>query len=329
MTVGRHRRSVPGRPARIAGAILATAVLGALALAGIGPGTAPVSAQNAATSSPTAGGSGDAPIELHAVHGASYVPALEGKRPLFILALGSDARPGQDLTHQRSDSIHLIGIDTVHHRASILGFPRDSWVSIPGHGTTKINTAMALGGPALTIATIESLTGISVDFWLLTSFSGLKAMVHSIGGLTVTIPQNMDDPFSGAHFTKGRRHLDGSDALAFARDRHSFLNGDFARSANQGALLIAALAKLHQRYAEVPGSLLGWMATLWRSVHTDLPFSTLLDLALTATTIPNRSVNNLVVPATVGTEGTASVVFISASAGAIYADMRADGVVGH
>ena len=54
-----------------------------------------------------------------------------------------------------------------------------------------------------------------------------------------------------------------------------------------------------------------------------------LDLALAATQIPPANVNNVVVPATTGTVGTASVVFISSSAQAIYADMRADGIVGH
>jgi anionic cell wall polymer biosynthesis LytR-Cps2A-Psr (LCP) family protein len=108
------------------------------------------------------------PVEIHAAHGSSYVPALAGKRPVFILALGSDARPGQSITGERADSIHLIGIDLRTQAATILGFPRDSWVSIPGHGTSKINDGMVLGGPNLMVQTIEHLTGIRVDFWLLT-----------------------------------------------------------------------------------------------------------------------------------------------------------------
>jgi polyisoprenyl-teichoic acid--peptidoglycan teichoic acid transferase len=267
-------------------------------------------------------------VEIHSAHGASYVPALQGKRPLFILALGSDARPGQSITGERSDSIHIIGVDLKRQRATVLGFPRDSWVHIPGHGTTKINTAMVLGGPVLTVKTIESITGIRIDFWMLTSFNGLIRMVNGVGGLKVYVPRRMHDSFSGANFRKGTHRFRGKQALAFARDRHDVPGGDFGRSANQGRLMLAALAKLHTVFEDDPGKVFTWLAVGWRNIHTDLSLSTLLDLALTATSIPPKNVKNLVVPATTGMVGSASVVFISGSASRIYADMRADGVVG-
>lgn len=268
-------------------------------------------------------------VEIQSVHGAAFVPALEGKKPLFILALGSDARSGQPVSGERSDSIHLIGIDPAGKRATILGFPRDSWVPIPGFGTNKITTALTFGGPELTVRTIENLTGITIDFWMLTSFSGLVDMVNGIGGLTVDVPQAMNDPFSGARFSKGPTHLSGREALSFARDRHDFLSGDLARSSNQGLLFLAALRKLRSTFRKDPAKLLLWMAVGWRNLRTDLSPDVLLSLALTATQVPPGRVNNLVVPASVGTVGTASVVFISPSASSIYADMRADGVSGN
>lgn len=267
-------------------------------------------------------------VALHAVHGASYVPALEGKRPLFILALGSDARPGYGFIHGRSDSIHLIGVNLKSHRASILGFPRDSWVNIPGHGTGKITTAMYFGGPDLAVQTIEALTGIQIDFWLLTSFVGLRVMVNKIGGLDVRVTTPMSDSYSGANFTKGLHHFNGHKALAFARDRHDVPGGDLGRSENQGRLMLSALAKLHTTFEKDPSNLLTWIAAGWKSLYTDLDLDTLVDLALTATTIPSQNVNNQVVPATTGSVGSASVVFISASAQSVYADMRTDGVIG-
>jgi LCP family protein required for cell wall assembly len=251
-------------------------------------------------------------VEIHSAHGTSFVPALQGKRPLFILALGSDARPGQQVERERADSIHIIGVDVANHRATILGFPRDSWVPIPGHGTSKINTAMSFGGPRLLISTLENLTGIRI--------------VNRIGPLKVHVLQGMHDRYSGADFAPGIHKFRGDQALAFARDRHDVPQGDISRSANQGRLLQAALSKLRQDFAKDAASLFIWMATGWRNVHTDLSPATILDLALTATQIHPSQVNNLVVPSSTGSVGAQSVVFIQSGARTIYADMRADGI---
>jgi polyisoprenyl-teichoic acid--peptidoglycan teichoic acid transferase len=267
-------------------------------------------------------------VEIHAAHGTSFVPALEGKRPLFILALGSDARPGENVSRLRADSIHILGINLRQRRATILGFPRDSYVPIPGHGSSKINDAMTLGGPELMVRTVEQLTGIRMDFWLLTSFRGMSQMVNGVGGITVRVPYPMHDPYSGANFKAGRQRLGGSKALAFARNRHDTPNGDFSRSLNQGLLMTSALGELRKDFDKSPTVLFRWIAILWRNVDTDLPAPTLFDLALTATQVKPGSVRNVVVPGTTGSAGAASVVFISGSARSLYADMRGDGVIG-
>jgi anionic cell wall polymer biosynthesis LytR-Cps2A-Psr (LCP) family protein len=139
----------------------------------------------------------------------------------------------------------------------------------------------------------------------------------------------MSDPYSGAFFTAGRHSLKGSEALSFARDRHDVPGGDIGRSENQGRLLVAAMGALGKRAKVNPAELLLWMASGWRNVSTDIPAGELLDLALTAIQISPKKITNQVVPSTTGTAGAASVVFISSSASSIYADMRADGVVGH
>jgi LCP family protein required for cell wall assembly len=265
-------------------------------------------------------------VEIHSAHGASYIPALEGKRPLFILALGSDARPGQQVLRERSDSIHIIGVNLVTHKATILGFPRDSWVHIPGHGSAKITTAMSFGGPALTVATIEALTGIRIDFWLLTTFQGIVRIVNSVGPLRVRVTQAMHDRFSGANFSVGLHKFRGNDALAFARDRHDFSQGDITRSANQGKLMQAALDKFQADFERDVSRLFTWLAVGWRNIHTDLSPAVLLQLALTATQISPNRVNNLVVPSSTGSVGAQSVVFIQGGASRIYARMRATGI---
>ena len=120
--------------------------------------------------------------------GATFVPALEGKRPLYVLVIGSDARPGQGIDKERADSIHIISLNAAAGRATVLGIPRDSWVSIPGHGMDKINASLSYGGPKLTVKTVSALTGIHFDFYAITSFGGLVRMVQSLGGVTVARP---------------------------------------------------------------------------------------------------------------------------------------------
>jgi len=306
--------------------VAVAALILALASAGIVVGVRGSSSRaGASTASPSAS---PAIVQIHSLHGASLVPALSGLRPLFILALGSDARPGEAVQSQRSDSIHLIGIDPAHDRATILGFPRDSMVSIPGHGTGKINTALFFGGPALLAQTVENLTGIRIDFWMLTSFPGLVNMVNGIGGLRVYVPIPLHDSFSGAFFSRGYHQMNGGQALAFARDRHDFPTGDLARSANQGAIMKTALGKLHTVFEQDPSVLLKWIAVGWRNIVTDLSVETMVSLAFAATQVPARNVNNLIVPTHGGSVGGASVEFIDASAQSIFADMRDNGIVG-
>jgi polyisoprenyl-teichoic acid--peptidoglycan teichoic acid transferase len=314
--VRRLRRGVAARPVRSTAAVLAALVLAAVLVAALRGPAGPASAATGPA------------VEIHSAHGASFLPALRGERPLFILALGSDARPGQSIERERADSIHIIGVNASRTRASILGFPRDSWVAIPGCGTNKINAAMTCGGPRRMVATLERLTGIHIDFWLLTSFQGLKSMVNAIGGVTVDVPYSMHDVYSGANLRAGRRHLKGWQALAMARNRHDTPNGDFSRSGNQGRLMVAGLAQMERDFRRDPTALFTYVAALWRQVRTDLSPATLVQLAMAATQVPPNRVRNVVVPGSAGSAGSASVVFLSGAARSIYADMRADGVIG-
>jgi LCP family protein required for cell wall assembly len=304
-----------GRAGRAVGALVALGVLASVGVGIVRSGTAePAQAQPAV-------------VTVSAAHRSSYVPVDTGNRPLYILVLGSDARPGQNLIRQRSDSIHLIGIDKTRTKATILGFPRDSYVPIPGHGHGKINSAMVLGGPDLVVKTIEQLTGIAIDLWVLTWFEGLDQAVDAIGGLDITVPYRMNDPYSHANFEPGPQHLVGWQALAFARDRHDAPNGDFSRSFNQGSMLKAALTQLREQFANDPARLLTWIIAGWRNVRTSLSFDDLLDLAMTATQVNPKNVRNLVLTGSGGYVGGTSVVYLSGASQAAFADLRDDGYV--
>lgn len=265
-------------------------------------------------------------FEIGQAH-ADYVPALDGTSPVFILFIGSDARPGQPVDGERTDSIHLVGINPAKHRASILGFPRDSYVEIPGHGMNKINTAMFYGGPDLTIQTVESLTGIKIAYWVLTSFEGIADMVNDVGGLKVNVPFPMHDPYSRADFEPGPQRLDGHEVLAFSRDRHSLPSGDFGRSENQGIVFISALTQFRQEFRKDPSCVLNWVGAGVGNVESSVPLDQVLGLAFTASTINPKTVENMVAPGTTASAGNMSIVQLSPDAQEIFADMKDDGLV--
>lgn len=267
------------------------------------------------------------PIEIHRVQKANFLPTpgTDGE-PIFILALGSDARPGQDILRQRADSIHIIGINPKQRAVTILGFPRDSYVPIPGVGTRKINEGLVFGGPDLMVQTVSQLTGIEFDYWALTSFLGLATMVNRIGGIEIEVLYPMFDSASGSAFNPGEQTLSGSETLAFSRDRHSAPGGDFGRSENQGRVMLAALDRFHHEYAKDPKALFRYMSIGLAFIETDLPFSEVLNLGFIALQIKPKNVTNIVMPGTTGAAGAASVVFLSPPTG-FYADLADDGII--
>lgn len=145
-----------------------------------------------------------------------------------ILVIGSDQRPegtlepGADTSTGRADSIMLLraGFGSVR-RLSIL---RDSLAEIPGHGQQKINAAQAFGGTALTVDTVENFlgNGLEIDHVIEVSFEDFPEFIDALGGIDVTLENCVrSEPFGGRKFSlsRGEHHLNGRQALAFARVR--------------------------------------------------------------------------------------------------------------
>lgn len=259
----------------------------------------------------------------------SFVPGLPARGPMFVLVIGSDARPGQSVSATRADAIHIVGVNPRKGRASVLGIPRDSWVPIPGGGTDKINAALARGGPDLMVQTVERLTGISFDAYVLTGFQGFQDIVAAIGGVDIVLPFPVRDRWAHARLDKGKTHLTARQALAFARARHALADGDFGRSRNQGRFLVAALATLRTSFATRGGAaLIPWAAAGARNLRTDLTVSDIFDLLLAAPAFDPDRVRTDVVPGRVGSAGDRSVVFLSSAAQARFRDLARDGLLG-
>lgn len=267
-------------------------------------------------------GTGLAAIEIHKVDEATFNPSPG--EPFFVAVIGNDARPGQ--TVSRGDALHLIGVNPAQGRATILNIPRDTYVEIPGRGRDKINSAHASGGPALQAQALENLVGVKVSFVISTGFEGLTRMVDDLGGVDVDIPVAMNDPLSGAVFPQGRRTLNGNEALALTRNRH-LGGGDFARTHNQGILILAALAKFRAE-EPTPVKVMKWMAVLGRHTQFEnVSLAELFRLARFALRIDPAAIVNVTMPGSSANIGGASVVLPTSGAEPLFADFRDDGVV--
>ena len=148
---------------------------------------------------------------------------------------------GRDFGTENSDSLMLLHLGG--GRPVLISIPRDSYVPIPGHGTNKINAALGFGGPSLLIQTVQNVTGLRINHYLGIGFGGLVSVVNGVGGVNMCLPAALHDYDSGASLPAGCHNLDGAQALAFVRDRHSFAGGDLQREEDQRAFLKALLAK--------------------------------------------------------------------------------------
>jgi LCP family protein required for cell wall assembly len=259
---------------------------------------------------------------------AGYTPSLTGSKPVVILVVGSGARQGDDVMHSLADSLHLMFISPAKHHATVVGIPRDSYVSIAGGGTNKINSSLVFGGPDGLVQTIEAVSGVHIDYWAITTFWGLISMIGRIGGVSVDIPFSMHDSYSTANFEPGRQLLSGEQALAFTRDRHSVSSGDFGRSEDGGRLLLALLAQFQKEYRADPSRLLTWISAGLTNSFTQLPLNEVMQLAFTVTGIPMKNVQNVVLPGNAHSIGSLSVVTLDdAWKARVFSDVKPDAIL--
>ncbi|WP_336853413.1 LCP family protein [Sinomonas albida] len=182
----------------------------------------------------------------------SSAPAANGKTPLNILLVGSDSRGATaqqaeagDASDQRSDTLMLVHVPADRAKAYVVSIMRDLWVPIPGHGSAKINAALAWGGEPLLVQTVEALLRQRIDHVVLLDFAGFKGLTDAVGGVDVDVPIAFTPVmFPGFRFEKGPRHLDGEAAFAFVRERYAFPDGDFQRVRNQQIYLKSLLRKV-------------------------------------------------------------------------------------
>lgn len=242
--------------------------------------------------------------------------------PVYVLVVGSDARLGE--TVARGDAIHVIGVNPSSGQATMLDIPRDTGAAIPGHGTDKINAAMSAGGPELLAQTVGNLVGVRIPYVVTTNFDGFMGMVDGLGGVDVNVTQRNVDQYSGANFEVGPHHMNGTQALAFNRNRHGFPTGDLKRSENQGYFILETLRQLAGQRPG-PAATLGLLANLGRHARlVGLGWADAYRLGRLGLSLEPANVRNVLIP--VGS-GVGTRLAVQPSARDLFADFADDAVL--
>jgi LCP family protein required for cell wall assembly len=167
------------------------------------------------------------------------------------LIVGSDSRAGLTAEEekelatggdvgQRTDTIMLLHSGS--SGAVLVSIPRDSYVSIAGHGRNKLNAAYAFGGAPLLVGTVEQATGLRIDHYAEIGFGGFVGAVDAVGGVTLCVPEAIKDPKAALDIQEGCQELDGKTALGYVRTRAT-AGSDFDRARRQREFLSALVSK--------------------------------------------------------------------------------------
>ncbi|MGW7416610.1 LCP family protein [Streptomyces sp. NPDC054863] len=201
----------------------------------------------------------DAPASYTIEHDGTLSPEAEAAPGTNLLVVGIDRRRG--MTRERIQQLHVGGQECdctdvmmlVHlaedgERMSVVSIPRDSYVPFAPHDHPqhpgKINAAFRHGGPDLAVRTVEQVTGLRIDHYLETDFSGFAEAVDGLGGAQVCTDRPLADLNSGLRLEPGTHVLDGPQALRYARARKVAPPGDLGRVRRQQRLLLGMLTRL-------------------------------------------------------------------------------------
>ncbi len=220
-----------------------------------------------------------------------------------VLLLGIDRRPTEKCPC-RTDTMILASLDPKTLSASAVTIPRDLYVSIPGVGENRINTASVYGdlnkypggGPGLAKQTVEYNLGRRVHYYVMVDFTGFRKAIDTLDGIDITVPRAIDDPCYPTddfkclvlHIPAGKIHMNGELALQYARTRHQ--DGDFDRSKRQIQVLMAVRDKALR--LDILPKLPQLLQTMRGTVETDMAPQEILALAQIAAKVKTENIKS-------------------------------------
>jgi LCP family protein required for cell wall assembly len=187
-----------------------------------------------------------------------HIGAIDGS--FNVLLAGSDSGGGDSAYGVRDASLNdvtmLLHVSADHRNATVVSFPRDMFVAVPScpndkggnysaMSRVKINTSLSYGGLACTVLTVSALTGLDIPYAGVIEFDGVIEMSNAVGGVPVCVTGDIYDKYTGLDIKAGELTLEGTQALAFLRSRHSVGDGsDLGRISSQQAFLSSLVRTL-------------------------------------------------------------------------------------
>jgi len=240
-------------------------------------------------------------------------PTPEVLGPINVLVMGSDTRQGANgkgiggATPGLSDTTILLHLSKDRRFAYGVSLPRDAMVQRPScprkngngvdpGGMTQFNAAYAVGGPACTVRTVEQLTGVHIDHFVVVDFVGFRAMVNAINGVTVCVPAAVNDTVGHIQLPAGTYKVNGQQALDYVRVRHDLgaPTGDIGRMKRQQTFISAMIKKVVSAGTLAnPVRLLRFLDAATNSLTTDPGFANLKQLASLGNSLKDIGLDNV------------------------------------
>jgi len=234
----------------------------------------------------------------------------DGTGRVTVLVMGLDFRDWEAGSGpSRTDTMMLLTMDPLNNNAGLLSVPRDLWVSIPGFNNGRINTAYFMGeaynlpgrGPGMAVKTVESVLGVTINYYAQVDFGAFIRFVDELGGVKVDVPKRIKiDPIVGdpVFLKPGRQTLFGELALAYARARYT-AGGDFDRAIRQQQVILGIRERLLK--PESLSELISKAPTLYAEiaggVDTNMTLDEVIKLAVLAQRVPEENIQRAAVSA--------------------------------
>lgn len=224
-----------------------------------------------------------------------FIERIEDDNLINILLVGQDRREGE--SRQRSDTMILCSINLENGETSLISFQRDLYIQIPGeYSANRLNATYAFGGFDLLDAALAENFGVSIDGNFEVDFTGFKAIIDMLGGIDIELT-SAEAAYMNERghslITTGVNHLNGSEALTYARVRK--IDSDFGRTKRQREVLLA----VYRQVNDLPiGEMLSLLYNALPYLNTDLTDAEILSLAYKLlSVVSSLSINSYTVPA--------------------------------